>query len=46
MEGESGKKIKRNASKWKQVVKEAMGDREGGSFDRNIEEFVAKLLES
>ena len=30
--------------KWKQVVKEAM--EEGGSSDSNIEEFVAKLLES
>ncbi|KAJ8435139.1 hypothetical protein Cgig2_018967 [Carnegiea gigantea] len=44
MEGETGKEIKSNASKWEQEAKEAM--EEGGSSHRNIEEFVAKLLES
>ncbi|KAJ8435141.1 hypothetical protein Cgig2_018969 [Carnegiea gigantea] len=44
MEGERGEQIKSNASNMKQVVKEAM--EEGGSSDRNIQEFVAKLSET
>lgn len=42
MEGERAEEIRTNAIKWKQLSKEAM--EEGGSSDRNIEEFVAKLL--
>ncbi|KAF8391758.1 hypothetical protein HHK36_021992 [Tetracentron sinense] len=41
MEREKGKEIRRNASKWKELAKEAMD--EGGSSDNNIEEFVAGL---
>ncbi|KAK1566989.1 hypothetical protein Q3G72_007005 [Acer saccharum] len=42
MVGEKGKKMKENAKKWKQLAKEAID--EGGSSDKNIDEFVAKLL--
>ncbi|KAB1223560.1 UDP-glycosyltransferase 74E2 [Morella rubra] len=41
MEGETGKEIKKNASKWRRLAKEAVD--KGGSSDINIEEFVAKL---
>ncbi|KAB1223565.1 UDP-glycosyltransferase 74F2 [Morella rubra] len=41
MEGEAGKEIKKNASKWKKLAKEAVD--EGGTSDINIEEFVARL---
>ncbi|CAL5353346.1 unnamed protein product [Camellia sinensis] len=41
MEGERGKEMRRNAIKWSELAKEAVG--EGGSSDRNIHEFVAKL---
>ncbi|CAL5424785.1 unnamed protein product [Camellia sinensis] len=41
MDGERGKEMKRNAIKWSELAKEALG--EGGSSDRNIHEFVAKL---
>ncbi|KAI3996801.1 hypothetical protein MKX01_041101 [Papaver californicum] len=41
MEGETGKEMKRNASKWKELAKEALD--EGGSSDKNIEEFVAQV---
>ncbi|KAI7983142.1 UDP-glycosyltransferase 74E2 [Camellia lanceoleosa] len=41
MEGERGKEMKRNAIKWSELAKEAVG--EGGSSDRSIHEFVAKL---
>jgi len=44
MEGEKGKEVKTNAIKWKQEAKEAM--KEVGSFERNIEKFVSKLLSS
>lgn len=44
VEGEKGKEIKSNATKWKQEAKRAM--EQGGSSDRNIEEFVSKLLSS
>ncbi|EEF29934.1 conserved hypothetical protein [Ricinus communis] len=36
MEGEKGKEIKRNASKWKELAYEAVD--EGGSFDKNIDD--------
>ncbi|KAJ0093647.1 hypothetical protein Patl1_26904 [Pistacia atlantica] len=42
MEGERGKEISRNSEKWKVLAKEAID--EGGCSDKNIEEFVAKLL--
>ncbi|KAJ0093004.1 hypothetical protein Patl1_26895 [Pistacia atlantica] len=41
MEGEKSKEMRRNSGKWKELAKEAVD--EGGSSDRNIEEFVAKL---
>ncbi|XP_059459420.1 mogroside IE synthase-like [Corylus avellana] len=44
MEGERGKEIKQNAFKWRKLAKEAVD--EGGSSDKNIEEFVAKLVHS
>uniref|UniRef100_A0A2N9JBC5 Glycosyltransferase n=1 Tax=Fagus sylvatica TaxID=28930 RepID=A0A2N9JBC5_FAGSY len=44
MEGESGKEMKKNSIKWKEFAKEAVD--EGGSSDKNIEEFVAKLAHS
>ncbi|XWS22965.1 hypothetical protein CRYUN_Cryun29cG0080800 [Craigia yunnanensis] len=42
MGGERGKDIKKNANKWKNLAKEAAD--EGRSSDKNIDEFVAKLL--
>lgn len=42
MEGQKGKEIKENASKWKELAKEAVD--EGGSSDRNIKEFVAQVM--
>jgi hypothetical protein len=42
MEGERGEEIKKNALKWRKLAKEAVD--EGGSSDKNIEEFVAKLV--
>jgi pathogen-inducible salicylic acid glucosyltransferase len=44
MEGEKGKEIKKNAFKWRKLAKEAVD--EGGSSDKNIDEFVAKLVNS
>jgi pathogen-inducible salicylic acid glucosyltransferase len=44
MEGERGKEIRKNALKWRKLAKEAVD--EGGSSDKNIEEFVAKLVHS
>ena len=43
MEGERGEEIKKNALKWKKLAKEAVD--EGGSSDKNIEEFEAIQLE-
>ncbi|KAK0589044.1 hypothetical protein LWI29_008872 [Acer saccharum] len=42
MEGEKGKEMKKNARKWKNLAREAID--EGGSSDKDIDEFVAKLL--
>ncbi|KAG6680706.1 hypothetical protein I3842_13G056300 [Carya illinoinensis] len=42
MEGESGEEIKKNASKWRKLAKEAVD--KGGSSDKNIEKFVANLV--
>ena len=44
MEGERGKEIVTNAYKWKILAKEAVD--QGGSSDKNIEEFVTKLVHS
>ncbi|XP_039160761.1 UDP-glycosyltransferase 74F2 [Eucalyptus grandis] len=42
MEGGKGKEIKRNAEKWRELAKETVD--EGGSSDRNIDDFVRKLV--
>ncbi|XP_010242476.1 PREDICTED: UDP-glycosyltransferase 74F2-like [Nelumbo nucifera] len=42
MEGERGEQIRKNAIKWRNLAKEAMD--EGGSSDKNLDEFVAKLV--
>ncbi|KAF8393832.1 hypothetical protein HHK36_020030 [Tetracentron sinense] len=42
MEGDKGKEIKRNVKKWKELAKEAVD--EGGSSDKNIEDFIAGLV--
>ncbi|GLT46084.1 hypothetical protein SLA2020_198690 [Shorea laevis] len=42
IEGEKGKEMKKNASKWKKLAREAMD--EGGSSDKNIDEFVTKVV--
>ena len=39
MEGEKRNEMKRNALRWKELAKEAVN--EGGTSDKNIEEFVA-----
>ncbi|XP_050257959.1 mogroside IE synthase-like isoform X5 [Quercus robur] len=44
IEGERGKEMKMNSVRWKELAKEAVD--EGGSSDKNIEEFVAKLVNS
>ncbi|KAG6732904.1 hypothetical protein I3843_01G192500 [Carya illinoinensis] len=44
MEGERGKEMKKNSMRWKELAKEAVD--EGGSSDKNIVEFVAKLAHS
>ncbi|KAJ4958750.1 hypothetical protein NE237_025861 [Protea cynaroides] len=42
MEGEKEKEMRRNCIKWKELAKEAVD--EGGSSDKNIEEFVQSML--
>ncbi|CAL1393070.1 unnamed protein product [Linum trigynum] len=42
MAGKKGQEMKRNAEQWKRVMKEAAS--EGGSSDRNINEFVDSLI--
>jgi pathogen-inducible salicylic acid glucosyltransferase len=42
IEGERGEEIKKNSLKWRKLAIEAVD--EGGSSDKNIEEFVAKLF--
>ncbi|KAK9941777.1 hypothetical protein M0R45_007471 [Rubus argutus] len=42
MEGERGKEIQKNAMKWKELARNAVD--EGGSSDKNIDEFIAKLV--
>lgn len=44
MEGEKGKDMQRNASKWSDLAKEAVS--EGGTSDINIDTFVSKLIKS
>ncbi|CDP08078.1 unnamed protein product [Coffea canephora] len=41
-EGERGTEIRRNAKKWKELAIQAVG--EGGSSDRNLEDFATSLL--
>ncbi|MCL7047566.1 hypothetical protein MKW94_017918 [Papaver nudicaule] len=42
MEGEKGKEMKRNSSKWRKLAQQAVDL--GGSSDQNLDEFVAKLI--
>ncbi|KAK4729161.1 hypothetical protein R3W88_022149 [Solanum pinnatisectum] len=42
MEEEKGKLIRENAKKWKEMARNVVD--EGGSSDKNIEEFVSKLV--
>ncbi|KAG2376528.1 UDP-glycosyltransferase protein [Vigna angularis] len=42
MEGERSEEIRRNASKWKKLAREAVG--EGGSSDKHINQFVKYLM--
>ncbi|KAL0330937.1 UNVERIFIED_CONTAM: UDP-glycosyltransferase 74C1 [Sesamum angustifolium] len=42
VEGETGEEIRRSAMKWKKLAREAVD--EGGSSDRNIQEFVSTLM--
>ncbi|KAH0647153.1 hypothetical protein KY290_033158 [Solanum tuberosum] len=42
MEEDKGKVIRENAKKWKELARNAVD--EGGSSDKNIEEFVSKLV--
>lgn len=44
MEGDKKEEIRENASKWKELAIEAMG--EGGSSDQNINDFLTKLVSS
>ncbi|KAK2995878.1 hypothetical protein RJ640_029603 [Escallonia rubra] len=41
MEGERGNELKRNAVRWKEFAKEAVG--EGGCSDKHIDEFISEL---
>ena len=41
MEGERARNIKKSAINWRNVAIEAIS--EGGTYDKNIEEFVSKL---
>ncbi|PRQ22263.1 putative indole-3-acetate beta-glucosyltransferase [Rosa chinensis] len=43
MEGEGAKEIQRSAMKWRELAKKAVD--EGGSSDKNIDEFIAKLVQ-
>ncbi|CAL1385906.1 unnamed protein product [Linum trigynum] len=42
MEGDSREEIVRNSEKWKKSAREAVAD--GGSSERNVDEFVASLM--
>ncbi|RVW74728.1 UDP-glycosyltransferase 74E2 [Vitis vinifera] len=43
MEGERRNEMKRNAERWEELAKEAVN--EGGSSDKNIQEFVAAFMQ-
>ena len=43
MEGKKGEEIRENVSKWKKLAKDAID--EGGTSDKNIEEFAAFLMQ-
>lgn len=43
MEGEKGETIKKNAAKWKNLATEALA--EGGTSDKNLNQFAAELLD-
>ncbi|KAM5562894.1 mogroside IE synthase-like [Rosa sericea] len=43
LERERGKEIQKNAWKWKELARKAVD--KGGSSDRNIDEFIAKLVQ-
>lgn len=42
MEGDRQEEIKKNAVRWKELAKQAVD--EGGSSDKNVDEFVSKIL--
>ncbi|PKI78105.1 UDP-glycosyltransferase 74E2-like [Punica granatum] len=42
IEGEKGKEVRRNSLMWRELAKRAVD--EGGSSDKNIDEFVAELI--
>ncbi|KAL6976114.1 N-hydroxythioamide S-beta-glucosyltransferase [Sarracenia purpurea var. burkii] len=44
MEGKKGKEMKKNALEWKVLAKEAVS--EGGTSDKDIDEFISKLTRS
>ncbi|XP_059277837.1 UDP-glycosyltransferase 74F2-like [Lycium ferocissimum] len=44
LQGEKGKEMKKNAQKWKDLAKDAVN--EGGTSDKNIEEFVSSCTRS
>lgn len=44
MEGEKGKEMKENAKKWKELAVKSVCN--GGSSDKNIDEFVSKLIKT
>ena len=44
MEGERGKDFPENAKKWRDLAIKAIS--EGGSSDKNIDEFVSKFINS
>ncbi|KAL6271054.1 hypothetical protein ACE6H2_027965 [Prunus campanulata] len=44
LDGERGKEIRKNASRWKALAKNAVD--KGGSSDKNIDEFIAELVQS
>ncbi|XP_043711539.1 mogroside IE synthase-like [Telopea speciosissima] len=41
-EGEKGKEMRKNCNRWKELAKEAVD--EGGSSDKNIEDFIQSML--
>ncbi|KAF5201296.1 Udp-glycosyltransferase 74g1 [Thalictrum thalictroides] len=43
MQGQRREEIKRNAIRWKELAKEAVD--EGGSSDKNIDKFIARLVQ-